>query len=104
MSELVDALAIVTRRPADEISKAMTGEPINLGSASAGVAIRDMLAAAGLPFAFVNSGIPPNPGMNGGLARLLLKEQSNILRRFLLSESPQALLLMSDERKPRPLS
>ena len=87
MSELVEALAIVTRRPADEISNAMIGELIDLGSANAGVAIRDLLAAAGLPFAFINNGIPPNPGANGSLARLLLKEQSDILRRYLLTEA-----------------
>src|SRR5215208_6826279 len=104
MSELVEALAIVTRRPADEISKAMTGEPIDLGSRNAGIVIRDKLADVGLPFAFISHGIPPNPGTNGGLARLLLKEQTDILRQYLVTESPQALLLICDERKPRPLS
>ena len=95
MTDLITAIAAVTRRPVDEIS-AIMGEPIDVGGARAGHEICERLSAAALPFRCVGGAIPANIGTDRGLASYLLQQQTNGLRGFLESSSPQALVLTSD--------
>lgn len=105
MSGLVEAIAMVTRRPVDAIAAMIDGEAIDLAfTAKAGLEIRERLVAAGLPFTFHSCGFPARFGVDGGLARYFHQTQTNALRALLQSANPQAVILAAEENaKPKRL-